>query len=151
MLTTAREYREAVLASLPPQGGWSEADYLRLTDHTNRLVEFTDGYVEVLPWPTDEHQGQLSSLNDLFRGFVKPRGGIVLFAPLRMRIRPRKFREPDLLVLLDRNDPRSANRYWTGADLVLEVVSPDKPERDLVDKRFDYAESGVPNTGSSIP
>jgi len=31
-----------------------------------------------------------------------------------------------------------------GADLVLEVVSPDKPERDLVEKRSDYAEAGVP-------
>ena len=25
-----------------------------------------------------------------------------------------------------------------------EVVSPDRPERDLVDKRIDYAEAGIP-------
>lgn len=28
-----------------PQGCWGDDDYLRLTDHTRRLVEFTDGYV----------------------------------------------------------------------------------------------------------
>jgi Uma2 family endonuclease len=46
--------------------------------------------------------------------------------------------------LLAANDPRGQNRFWTGADLALEVVSEDKPERDLVDKRGDYAEVGVP-------
>ena len=41
---------------LPERGEWREEDYLWLTNHTNRLVEFSDGYVEVLPMPTDEHQ-----------------------------------------------------------------------------------------------
>ena len=66
------------------------------------------------------------------------------FAALRLRIRPGKFREPDLLLVLSATDPRRQNRFWTGADLALEVVSPDKPERDLVDKRGDYAEARVP-------
>ena len=44
----------------------------------------------------------------------------------------------------DANDPRRRNRYWLGADLVVEIVSPDKPERDLVEKRGDYAEAGIP-------
>ena len=66
------------------------------------------------------------------------------FAALRLRIRPRKFREPDLLLLLSATDERRQNRFWLGADLALEVVSEDKPERDLVDKRGDYAEARVP-------
>ena len=36
-------------------------------------------------------------------------GGTVLFAPLRLRIRPGKFREPDLVVLCDAGDPRRGN------------------------------------------
>ena len=60
-----------------------------------------------------------------------------------MRVREGKFREPDLLVLRDRSDPRRRNRYWLGADLVVEVVSPDDPDRDLVEKRADYAEAGI--------
>ena len=51
---------------------------------------------------------------------------------------------PDLLLVTDANDPRRRNDYWLGADLVMEVVSPDNPDRDLIDKREDYAEAGIP-------
>ena len=54
------------------------------------------------------------------------------------------FREPDLLLLCDGDDARYQDRYWLGADLVVEVVSPDRPERDLIDKHDDYAEAGIP-------
>ena len=63
---------------------------------------------------------------------------------MRLQIRPGKFREPDLLLLLSAADPRRQNRFWLGADIALEVVSEEKPERDLVDKRGDYAEGRVP-------
>lgn len=129
---------------LPPQGRWSEEEYLVLTDHRNRLVEFTDGFLEVLPIPTDRHQTVLKSLFLAFFGFVEPRGGKVHFAPLRLQIRPGKYREPDLLLLLSAVDPRRQDRFWLGADLALEVVGDDRPERDLVDKRGDYAEGRVP-------
>ncbi len=129
---------------MPDQGSWTEEQYLAFTDHTNRLIEFTDGFVEFLPTPTDRHQSILQFLFLAFHAFVTPRDGKVHFSPLRLQIRPDKYREPDLLLLLSAKDPRRANRYWSGADLVLEVVSKDKPERDLVDKRFDYAEAKVP-------
>lgn len=129
---------------LPPQGQWSEDQYLLLTDHRHRLIEFTDGFLEVLPVPTDKHQSLLECLYLAFFHFLRPRGGKVHFAPVRLRIRPGKFREPDLLLLLVATDPRRQNRFWLGADLVLEIVSPEKPERDLVAKRADYAEAGIP-------
>ena len=133
-----------VLADLVAlQGLWTEPQYLKLTDSCNHLVEFADGQLEILPAPTDRHQ---SILKFLFRAmiFVEDTGGIVHFAALRLRIRSGKFREPDLLLLLDANDPRRQNDYWRGADLVLEVVSPDDPARDLVEKRADYAEADIP-------
>ena len=37
-----------------------------------------------------------------------------------------------------------SNRFWSGADLVGEVVSPDDPGRDLVRKRQEYARAGIP-------
>ena len=61
-----------------------------------------------------------------------------------MCIRAGKFREPDLAALRDRSDPRNQDRFWLGADMVVEVVSPDDPNRDLVEKRADYAEAGIP-------
>ncbi len=130
------------LASL--QGLWTDEMYLRLTQQTNNLIEFTDGDIEALPMPTRKHQRILALLYGLFLKLVHPQGGEVLFAALRMQIRPGKFREPDLLLLLDKRDPRNQEEYWLGADLVLEIVSPDNPERDTVTKRADYAEAGIP-------
>ncbi|HET8631460.1 MAG TPA: Uma2 family endonuclease [Thermomicrobiales bacterium] len=79
-----------------------------------------------------------------FRNYILPRGGAVRFAALRLRLLDGKIREPDLLLLRDARDPRRQNRYWTGADLVLEVVSEDKPGRDLIEKRQEYAQAGTP-------
>ncbi len=144
MATSPRAYRRVILELLPQQGDLREEDYLWLTDHARRPIEFVDGSIEVLPMPTRSHQLLLKFLLRLFEGVIEPAGGIVLFAPLRLRLRPGKFREPDLLLLLDAADPRNGERYWTGADLVLEIVSPDNPERDLVEKRREYAEAGIP-------
>jgi Uma2 family endonuclease len=138
------EWKDVLEDLLPRQGQWTEEEYLVLTGERNRLVEFTDGFLEVLPMPTAKHQAILAFLFLAFHKFVEPRGGKVLFAPLRLRVRPGKFREPDLLLLLSAKDPRGQDRFWEGADLVLEIVSEDKPERDLVDKRADYAEARIP-------
>ena len=126
------------------QGLWTTEQYLRLTHYTRRLVEFTDGRLEALPWPTTQHQGIAGSLFMALYTYLQPRGGTVLFAALRLQLREGKFREPDLLVLRDVQDPRRQNAYWLGADLVVEVVSSDDPERDTVVKRADYAEAGIP-------
>jgi Uma2 family endonuclease len=143
-LPSSQEWKDLLEEILPRQGEWSEEEYLVLTDHRNRLIEYTDGFLEELPMPTDRHQATLLFLVLAFFHFLKPRGGTVRFSPLRLRIRPGKFREPDLLLFLLATDPRRQDRFWLGADLALEVVSPDKPERDLVDKRADYAEAQVP-------
>jgi Uma2 family endonuclease len=138
------EYKELILDLLPDQGRWSDTEYLWLTEHTNRLVEFTDGTIEPLPMPTDIHQTIAEFFLFVFTAFLKPLGGKAHIAPIRLRIRRGKYREPDILLVKSSKDRRRANRYWTGADLTLEVVSKDKPERDLVEKRHDYAEGNVP-------
>ena len=55
--TSEHELRSAVLELLLPQGSWNEDEYLWLTDHTTRLFELTDAFIEPLPMPTDEHHG----------------------------------------------------------------------------------------------
>jgi Uma2 family endonuclease len=126
----------------PAQGAWSEEEYLRLD--TNQLVEFSNGYIEVLPMPSDRHQAIVGFLFVLFRKLADATGGIVRMAPLRLRLYPNKIREPDLLFINSASDPRRQEAYWTGADLVVEVVSPDDRERDLVVKRQEYAQAGIP-------
>jgi Uma2 family endonuclease len=128
----------------PPQGQWSSAEYLALTDSTNNLVEYTHGQIEVLPMPTEKHQRILEFIFFIVRKLMQSTGGRAFFSPLRLYIEPDRYREPDLLLVVDKHDPRRADRYWSGADLVLEVVSADNPERDWVQKRSDYAMAGIP-------
>ncbi len=134
----------AIVALLPEQGAWSERDYLWLTDHINRLVEYADGYIEVLPMPTDNHQAILQYLLYARHALLMEIGGVVRCAPLRLRLPGGRYWEPDLLILRSAKDPRRANAWWEGADLVVEIVSPDDPERDYVTKRQEYAQTGIP-------
>lgn len=135
---------DAVVSLAPLQGRWTAEQYLLLTDQTNRLIEFTHGFLELLPMPTERHQAMLDVLFLALRAFVAQLGGKVRFAPLRVQIDARTYREPDLVLVRDAADERRQNRYWLGADLVAEIVSPDNPERDTVDKRADYATVGIP-------
>ena len=52
----------------PNQGAWSEEEYLALNG--NRLVEFSHGFIEVLPMPTTTHQLIVVFLFDALRAFV---------------------------------------------------------------------------------
>jgi Uma2 family endonuclease len=134
---------DLVLRLDPLQGHWTEEQYLLLTDQTNRLLEYTNGYIEALPMPTDDHQAILEWLFLALKTFVEQIGGKVRFAPLRVLVREGKYREPDILLVRNAHDPRRQNRYWLGADLVVEVVSGDDPERDTKVKRVDYALAGI--------
>ncbi len=126
----------------PDQGTWSEGDYLLLQG--NHFVEFSDGLVEVLPMPSELHQSIVISLLRLFLAFVTPQGlGKLLTAPFRVKLRPGKFREPDLMFMFKENAHRRHEQFWEGADLVVEIVSPDDPERDTIVKREEYAQAGI--------
>ncbi|HJT76435.1 MAG TPA: Uma2 family endonuclease [Gemmataceae bacterium] len=129
----------------PPQGGWSEEEYLALRG--NRLVEFSDGSLEVLPLPTTSHQLLVAYLYGLLLAFVGSRNlGTVLFAPLRVRLWAGKFREPDVVFMAKEHAGRIGEEFWDGADLVMEVVSDDEEDRrrDLQTKRREYARAGIP-------
>jgi Uma2 family endonuclease len=126
----------------PAQGSWSEEEFLELTG--NRLVELCQGVVEVLPMPTDSHQAMVAFLYAALHAFASARGlGKVRFAPLRLRLGPGKFREPDILFLGAERDHLRGEKYWSGADVVMEVVSDDDRQRDLVIKRREYAAAGI--------
>ncbi len=70
------------------QGLWTEAQYLRLSEATNRLIEFTDGCFEVLPMPTDKHQAISQLLLFALAAVLQPREGTVRYSALPMQIRP---------------------------------------------------------------
>jgi hypothetical protein len=120
------------------QGHWAEEEYLGLT--TNRLVEFSHGDVKVLPMPSEQHQDIVFFLAGLLAAFVRRHHlGKVTIAPLPIQLWPGKFREPDILFMREENAARRRRTHWIGADLVVEVVSPDDPRRDLEIKHREYA------------
>jgi Uma2 family endonuclease len=59
-------------------------------------------------------------------------------------MRPGKLCEPDIVLLQSAYDLRHQDAFWLGADLVVEVVSPDQPERETREKVRDYAGAGIP-------
>lgn len=125
----------------PPQGLWSEEEYLALK--TNRLVEFDDGSIEVLPLPTKTHQSIILFICQLLGAHLAGQGRIVL-AGYPLRIPGAKYREPDVIYLTPEQDAAAGEKYCEAAQLVMEVVSVDDPDRDYVTKRSEYAAAGIP-------
>lgn len=134
----------AVAELYPAQGEWTEEEYLALPD-TNRLVELSDGKVEVAEMPTDPHQlivGRLFFLAMLFLSTHKR--GHLRTAPLRVRLWPGKFREPDLMFMSVEHANRIGVEYWGVPDWVAEVHSQGTRRLDRVIKKREYAQAGIP-------
>jgi Uma2 family endonuclease len=109
-------------------------------------VEFNRGRIEVLAMPTEAHQFIVRYLFLALHSFVAAKQlGEVVFAPIRVQTLPDKYREPDVALMLTENSGRRSNSFWTGADLVMEVVSddPESRDRDLKEKRTEYAAAGI--------
>ena len=129
----------------PPQGHWTEDAYLALERRNRRLVELSDGQIEVLPRPNPVYQRIAGYLYRVLQACVAAIGsGEVLFAPLPIRLWAGKYRDPDVVFLQPGRiaDPR---RQPEGADLAVEVVSEGEEDRqrDLITKRREYAQAGI--------
>jgi Uma2 family endonuclease len=145
-LSSDADYVWEVATLFPEQGEWSEEQYLELTDHSKRRIEFTDGRLEFLAMPTDIHESLVEFLFFALHEFVeKQQLGKVRWTGIRLRIRPRKYRFPDIIFLHKDNFHARHNRAWEAADLVMEVVSgdPKDRQRDYEDKLIAYAEAKV--------
>jgi Uma2 family endonuclease len=153
---------------LPPQGSWTTHDYFSLESFADYpRVELADGRLEVLPMPTEAHDLIMIVLLEALNDFVQVHApGVVLFSGMKIRLkksvlpgsglrasefrRPEcripEFRVPDVAYLKTANAHRRHDRYWDGADLVMEVVCGDDRdrERDLVKKPEAYAAAGIP-------
>ncbi len=130
----------------PRQGYWTETEYLRLTESYNWPMELNDGNLEILPMPTMKHQDLVAYVYQLLLTFVRANSlGKVFFAPLPIKFGPKHYREPDVLFLSQTTLKSVKGSYPHTADLVVEVVSEGKEdrERDLVTKREVYAEAGI--------
>ncbi|MEM6328889.1 MAG: Uma2 family endonuclease [Planctomycetota bacterium] len=136
------------LAMLQPrQGHWTIERYLELTDGENWPIEFSRGRLDFLPMPTRAHQLIVGFLYRLLFDFVQA-GQLGEVFPGGVRVTPSEgdFRIPDLLYLAQSDQAKlGGDRFFQGASLMMEVVSPDHKsrKRDYEEKRRDYAAGGV--------
>ncbi len=96
--------------------------------------------------PTDRHQAILTAILLVLLQHARRVGGWARPAGIRVQLAPGRFREPDVAFLTHANSHRKGEDFWTGADLVTEVVSggAEDQARDHVIKRREYAEAGIP-------
>lgn len=133
---------EAIDDYLPVQGEWTEREYLRFD--TNRGIELSHARLVFLPWPDAVHQTLLMICCDrLSHCYVDGTRGLSV-PRFKLRLASQLWRMPDVVYVLPSNRHRAHSEYFDCADLVIEVVSPDRPKRDLVKKRREYAAAGIP-------
>ena len=134
----------AVAELYPPRGQWTESEFFMLSERSNRLIELSDGDLEVLPLPTRRHQQILSRLLYLFFTYLETHAiGECLVAGIPVRLWPGKIREPDLVFMLNEHFDRISDQYWGPPDLAVEIHSPDTRKADRRQKFQEYAEAGV--------
>jgi len=99
---------------------------------------------------TDSHQYAVGELFAVIRSFVREQNlGQVRVAPLRVRLWPGKFREPDVVFMHRDHADRLGEDYWGVPQLIVEVISPRTPQSsgtervDRGEKFFEYARAGV--------
>ena len=136
-------------AGLPPEGAAMSGDEFDRF-HPEFGVELVGGRLSYLPMPFDLHAAIVHFLTRAFDGHLLATYPDAALRGSKMRVlipeesrHDRDRREPDLVLLLDKHDSRRGPEFWTGADLCVEVVSPDDPNRDYEDKRPEYAAAGV--------
>ena len=128
----------------PLNGLWTQAQYLRMTQHARLLLEFTDGCIEVLSMPTD---GTRRSPG--FFSWRCCRSSATSAARCAMRrcacaFATASFGNPTCCWFAMRTTAAAERISGVAPTLVMEVVSPDDPDRDLRIKPLDYAEAGIP-------
>ncbi|MEK7476317.1 MAG: Uma2 family endonuclease [Candidatus Coatesbacteria bacterium] len=118
-------------------------DYMKLPE--NALAELIGGELLMTPAPPPEHQDIVTGLVTLLRQFVSERGlGKVLVSPLDVFLPSGDLVQPDIVFIRKANLGIIQDRIRGVPDLLIEVLSPDRPERDRFVKRDLYARNGVP-------
>ena len=130
---------------LPPHGAAMTYDEYAATRFHGLEAEWVGGRVAYKPMTSDLHGAIVTFLLLAVAKWADRSGATpsIRSESQGVRVIP-GIREPDVAVLRDHRDPRRRGPYeWGGADLVIEVISPDDPDRDLVSKRAEYEAADV--------
>ena len=118
-------------------------DYINAPD--DERYELLEGELVMIAAPNIAHQRAIGRLFRFLTAFVESGElGEVFIAPTDVVLSDTNVVQPDVLfVSKERMSIVEADNIKGSPDLVVEVVSPNNPERDLVRKRDIYARHGV--------
>ncbi|HXG61518.1 MAG TPA: Uma2 family endonuclease [Planctomycetota bacterium] len=117
-------------------------DYLRLPE--GALAELLEGEILTSPSPRFRHQKAVLNLAAILREHSRSRGlGLVLAAPMDVHLPSGDIVQPDVLFLASNNPARREDWIRGVPDLIVEVLSPENPERDRLVKRRLYEQNAV--------
>lgn len=139
-----RAFAEALARSTVEQGEWTEQAYWALPE-TRQQVELSDGRLYVTPAPDTAHAFVASRLHAWLHIYVDDTPGLLgqaLTAPVAVRLRSGRIRQPDVL-FLPAEGGQVTRRHLVGPSWVAEIVSPNYRRMDEVKKRAEYAEAGI--------
>jgi Uma2 family endonuclease len=137
-------YVTEIAKLFPRQGEWTERDFFALPE-SNRRIELSNGVLTMTPSPTGSHALILMELASRLKNHVAAADlGVVLVAPLDVRLFPGTIRQPDILFIREENRARIGDYVDGPPDWVAEIISPGSRELDEQVKLAEYARAGVP-------
>lgn len=129
-------------AKLPAKISYKEF----LHQYDGQPAEWVDGRVIVMAPVSSGHQFLSRFLIRVFAEVVEYYAlGEIFFEMfnMKMELRP-SGRNPDIMFVSNANLHRIKSNYLDGAaDLIVEIISPDNPDRDRDEKFREYAAAGV--------
>jgi len=132
----------------PPVVPYDKISYERFLEWNGEegWFEWLDGEVVKMGNPSLRHQRLSRFLTSILQAWAETKKiGEVIPSPfqLKMDFRP-SGRQPDVMFVSNENLFRLEKQYVDGtADLVIEIVSPESLERDMLDKFNEYEKAGV--------
>ena len=123
-------------------------DYLNAPD--DERYELLEGELAMIAAPNLAHQKALFRIARLVEDFVLERGlGGVFIAPTDVVLSDTNVVQPDVIFVSKVRASIVGDDNIRGApDLVVEIVSPSNPQRDLVRKRISTPDTALASTGS---
>jgi Uma2 family endonuclease len=137
----------SVLLAEKPSRKQTQWTYERMCaelEETNQPCELWHGRLIMSPAPTPLHQLVALRLQDaLYRWVDRRKLGLVLGAPTDVVLASDLALQPDVLFIAKARQGIVKSHIYGAPDLVMEVVSPDRPRRDYKDKKEQYETHGV--------
>lgn len=129
----------------PPAEKISFEDFL--VEYDGQFADWIDGEVILTSNMSTsfKHQDICDFLIAILRAFVEENDlGIIITAPMIMKLTEKRGREPDLMFISKNNLERLKKNYLDGAaDLAIEIISPESRGRDRGDKFYEYEDAGI--------